>query len=158
MSNSKNQPIFTDQRFGFPVQIVNAPTRLAFGEVVLDINANVLRAAVLATLAARPEALAGAHVRFIRRTLNMSMQQLAEQIGVSHAAVSKWEKHQDEPTEMNVAAEKLIRQFALSAIPAQWRLSLAGQADSFETVKSLIVDRLNSPPPVLDGQKLAQAA
>jgi DNA-binding transcriptional regulator YiaG len=121
---------YTDERFGFPVEIKNAPFREVFGEWALDLNATALRNAVLHSIALSESKLTGAQVRFIRLTLGHTMETFGKLFDVSHAAVSKWEAFAEKPTNMNKVNELLLRGHALASLPTK-------NVDVFGLIKDL---------------------
>ena len=103
-----------DRRFGFPVLLVDVPVRTLRGHQIVDINANVLQDTVLAMLVKKRGPLTGAEVRFIRLALEMTLANFGQLVGVSHAAVIKWEAQGEEPTKMGYGTE-----FHLQALERQ---------------------------------------
>lgn len=91
---------------GFPIRLINVPMRKVFGEWVLDINLNHLQIVVLRMLAKKQTALTGDEIHFIRTYLEMSARDFAKLLGVTHAAVLKWE---NEKTTMHPTTEGWLR-------------------------------------------------
>jgi len=106
-----------DHRFGFPVLLVDVPVRTMRGHEVVDVNANLLQGAVLAMLARKPAPLTGAEVRFIRLALGHTLSDFGGLLGVSHAAVIKWEGQGEAPTKMARGTEFLLRYLATEHVP-----------------------------------------
>lgn len=112
MTEKKSQKTFTDYGFGFPVQITNAPLVRIRGKWTLDLNFEQYERAVLSALAHKPYRLTGNEIKFIRHHYEMPLKEFGKRFGnVAHSAVIKWEKFEDEPTNMNWACEKDIRLF-----------------------------------------------
>ncbi|MBN22607.1 MAG: hypothetical protein CL678_15090 [Bdellovibrionaceae bacterium] len=108
--NKKIQKSYIDYGFGFPVQILNAPLKKIHGEWALDLNFEKYEKTVLFALALKPARLTGNEVKFIRYYFEMDLKSFGKRFGdVAHSAVIKWEKFNDEPTNMNWATEKDIR-------------------------------------------------
>jgi DNA-binding transcriptional regulator YiaG len=117
MNEKKIQKAYTDNGFGFPVQIVNAPLIKNRGKWTLNINFEKYERALLIALAHKPSRLTGHEIKFIRNNFEMSLKGFGERFGdVAHSAVIKWEKFQDESTNMNWACEKDIRLFVINEI------------------------------------------
>jgi len=74
-----------------------------------DVNLNKLSDQLLEALARKPARLTGNEVRFIRHSLSMTLEQLAQRLGVTHPAVIKWERAGNRPTVMAWAIEKDLR-------------------------------------------------
>lgn len=109
----KTQKKFTYEGFGFPVELLNVPMVKVRGTWTPDINYNILTERVTKFLALQPTALTGNQVRHIRLVLEMTLEKFAAKLGVTHVAVMKWEKQEDNPTKMGLSTEILIRLFAL---------------------------------------------
>ena len=108
--NKKTQKSYIDYGFGFPIQIINASLVKIRGEWVLDIDFEKYEKTVLFSLALKPARLTGNEIKFIRHHFEMVLKDFGKRFGdVAHSAVIKWEKFEDEPTNMNWATEKDIR-------------------------------------------------
>lgn len=112
----KIQKKYHDHGFGFPVTILNAPMIQVKGEWVLDINQKELQFQVIEALVLKHGRLSGNEIHFIRLFSEMTLKQFAERFDVTHPAVLKWEKFNNDPTGMNWTTEKDIRLFALKKI------------------------------------------
>src|SRR6187431_261332 len=82
---------FTYEGLGFPVELIDCPMREIQGEWVLDINLMALQRIVFRGLIHKPSPLTGKEMRFMRKFLGLSTTDLAGKLGLSHAAVVKWE-------------------------------------------------------------------
>jgi len=116
MKKTKVQKTFIDVGFGFPVKLLNVPMIKVRGIWTPNIDYPHLTMAVLKSLCEKPARLTGDEIRFIRLHFEMTLQAFAKRFSVSHAAVIKWEKMKDKPTNMNWATEKDLRLFLLSKI------------------------------------------
>ena len=123
----KKKETIIDRRFGFEVILVDVPMKEVRGEWVADINATHLRTAVLAGLTTKPGPLSGAEVRFIRLWMEKTTTEFGQSLGVTHAAVLKWEKRGTEPTGMNRATEFRLRVLTLQHVPAQVQAQILAQ-------------------------------
>jgi DNA-binding transcriptional regulator YiaG len=119
MAEIKTQKTFTDHGFGFPVKLLNVPMIKVRGKWTPNIDYNELTEVVLVMIANKPVKLAGNEVKFIRQHFEMTLQQFAKRFGVSHPAVVKWEKSDDEPTNMSWSTEKDLRLFILSQLESK---------------------------------------
>jgi DNA-binding transcriptional regulator YiaG len=100
---------FTIYRFGFPVLLKNFPARKVWGEWKPDINALQLRRKVAEALIVKASPLTGQEVYFLRRFLSLTMEELGKKLKVSHAAIGKWEKKEEQPTKMAFPTEFMLR-------------------------------------------------
>lgn len=89
---NKRLETFVYEDLGFPVELVDAPMRKALGEWVIDIDLNELQRQVLQELVHQVEPFSGAQVRFIRKYFELTKSAFGALLGVTHAAVIKWEE------------------------------------------------------------------
>ncbi len=120
----KREQAYVDRRFGFEVILVDVPMKQVRGESVPDINANHLRTAVLAGLTTKPGPLSGVEVRFVRHWMEHTTTEFGELLGVTHAAVIKWEKKGPQSTGMNRATEFRLRLLILKRLPESVQMQL----------------------------------
>lgn len=99
--------------FGFPVVLSNIPAKKIRGEWVPFINFVALANHVLSVLCFIQESLTGDQVFFIRNQIRLTGLQLAELLGVTQAAVSKWEKKKNKVAKIEPAIELCLRFIAL---------------------------------------------
>ena len=110
MKTTKIQKSYTDNGFGFPIKLLNAPFKKIHGEWVLNLNFEQYEKAALLALAMNSARLTGNEVKFIRNHFEMDLKAFGKRFGdVAHSAVIKWEKFGDDITNMNWATEKDIR-------------------------------------------------
>jgi len=141
----KRQPSFVYEGFGFPVVLPNVPMVRSLGVWTPDIDYRKLARNVLRRLALHPTRLTGWEIRFIRHSMDMTLQEFAHRFGVTHPAVVQWEQCGAKPTRMAWALEKDIR---LEII----RSELAPSATRFvEAYEELAEERPNKTVPVRVG-------
>lgn len=92
---------YIDLRFGFPVHLLDVPMKELRGEAVPMVNGKFLRFAVLSALVFKPGPLNGHEVRFIRLWLEKTLVAFGQELGLTHAAIKKWESMGDKPTGTN---------------------------------------------------------
>ena len=149
MKKTKIKKIFIDREFGFPVKLLNVPMIKVRGIWTPHINYNLLSEQLLKMLCQKPIRLTGNEIRFIRFSLEMSLQDFAKRLAVTHVAVIKWEKMKNRPTPMNCSTEKDLRLFLFSKISSSSK-AWAKLYQSLEEVQS------DNPKPIqLDLEKLA---
>lgn len=105
----KRQHSFVYQGFGFPVVLVDVPMVRSLGVWTPDIDYRKLARDVLRALALHPARLTGEEIRFIRHSMEMTLEGFAHRFGVTHPAVVQWEQCGGKPTRMAWALEKDIR-------------------------------------------------
>lgn len=107
---------FLYEGLGFPILLVNAPLRKAFGEWVIDIDFNKLRRNVLNYLIHKQTNLTGPELRFIRKHLEMTTTEFGKVCGTSHVAVLKWESGENR---ISPTTDLYIRLFVLQKLHAK---------------------------------------
>ena len=112
MSKTKRDT-FIYQGLGFPVRLTNVPMKKVLGEWAFDLNMSELQRVVISMLARKPSSLTGPELRFIIDYLEMSTRTFAKLLGVTHAAVLKWEH---EESKMNPSTEVCLRLYLLNLL------------------------------------------
>ena len=107
----RKRETFVYEGLGFPVILINAPLRKAYGEWIIDINFAQLGRLAMLALTKKPVALTGRELRSIRHYLDMSVHKFAEELGVSHVAILHWE---GEERKMNADTEIHLRLYLLN--------------------------------------------
>lgn len=143
---------FIYEGLGFPIELIDTPMKKVFGEWVIDVDMNALQMFVFKGLVHKLYPLTGGELKFMRKFLRMSTTEFGEQVGVTHAAVLKWEKEQ---AKIAPAQEIYIRMFLLNCLKNQEILNFFGEI----TPKTLTQakDR-NSPPFPVDIKHLKKAS
>lgn len=109
MHKRKTQAEFIDQGLGFPVRLRSVPMVQIRGVWTPDIDYDALSRAVLRALCFKPARLTGNEVRFMRVHHDLTLERFAEQFGLSHPAVMKWERAGEASTNMQWSTEKDLR-------------------------------------------------
>lgn len=104
---TKNEIIFNG--LGFPLVLVNAPTKVVFGETVPDIDFDRLERIVFLDLIFKRSRISGAELRFIRHRMGLSQADFAKELNVDRTAVSKWESKDLTSTGMEPNTEAYLR-------------------------------------------------
>jgi DNA-binding transcriptional regulator YiaG len=121
--DQKIEETIVNKTLGFPVEVRQAPMRRMRGEWVFDVAPRRFQDAVLWKLIVSPSPLSGHHVRLMRTAIEKTMEALGGHLGVSAAAVSKWEDKGEQPTQMNKATEALLRLLVAQTLLEQSGLS-----------------------------------
>jgi DNA-binding transcriptional regulator YiaG len=145
-----------DHTLGFPVVIWNAP-KVEYDDrdmEALDISPRNLTRRVIRDLVATPRPWTGDEVQGVRKWLRDTLRELADRLGVSHVAVSKWQDAGDAATHMSKGSEYMLRMEAArrlldaDAIDDHEFVELSARAASFDP-------NLDPEPIELDGRDLA---
>lgn len=137
---------------GFPVTLLNVPMVEAMGAWAPNIDYNKLQKIMFLLLAHKPVPLTGNEMRFVRQYSEMSMEIFGRIFGVSHAAVSKWEKRGDEITNADINTERLIRLFILEGLKVNNREFRNGFREVF-LEPSLRAKKVSFEPLAVDVKK-----
>jgi transcriptional regulator with XRE-family HTH domain len=111
----RTQAVYPYFGLGFRVNILNVPLILAEGEWIPDVDFNLVEERMAVAVPLKPAPLTGHEVRFLRRHLGLTLEQLAGQLGVTRQGVMKWEKEGDAVTRMSPTTETVLRLYALEA-------------------------------------------
>lgn len=103
---------------GFPVHLYNFPMKKYWGEVMADINYNILKRVVIEFLAKKPVPLTGNEVRFVRQYFKMNYTQFGQHLGQTRQAVTKWESKENEFAMITPSTELHIRLSILNFLDA----------------------------------------
>lgn len=106
---------FTYTDLGFPIELIDVPMRKILGEWALDIDLNILQREVLKMLIHKPFPLQANELAFIRKYFEMTVTAFGQALGVTHAAVIKWENGHLPAPPMDV----YIRMFAMDCLNAK---------------------------------------
>jgi DNA-binding transcriptional regulator YiaG len=110
MKTKKETFIFNG--LGFPIKLIDCPMKKVIGEWVIDINLNALQLFVFKYLIHKPSPLTGREMRFMRKFMDLTTEELGKKLGVTHAAVVKWEKEQ---VKMSPIYDVYIRMVCMSS-------------------------------------------
>lgn len=127
---------------GFPLRLINVPMRKVYGKWVFDFSMGEFQEAVLRMIATKQSLLTAAEIRFIMDYFELSYRDFAKLLGVSHAAVVKWEKGK---SKMNPHTEISLRLYILNSLKIsdkefrKWYLELSKhRIDEDEASQSLL--------------------
>lgn len=141
----KTQEKFVYTGFGFPVELRGKVPMMQFrGVWILDLDLAELTDRVVDILARKDTRLTGNQVRFIRQSLGLTLQAFGDRLGVSHAAVMKWEASADRPAPMKWAVELVLRLLLLR----RGRLDGAKFLKAFDLLSSARPSGPQVPPAV----------
>ena len=74
----------------------NVPMRESQGEAVIEINELILKELAARAIIERRLPIRGMEVKFLRKTLGLSMEEFSEQLGLTSGAIFKWEHKAEE--------------------------------------------------------------
>ena len=137
------------EELGFPIVLVDPPTREVRGQAVLDLNMRTLQAEVFRHLIAKRSRLTGAELRFVRKHLRMRQADFARVLNMAnHSVVSQWEGREDEAlaevAELDDAYDILSRDVLVVDLRLPDRLVVKLTPEAATHRASMIEDRLDS--------------
>ncbi len=91
----------------------------------------------------RRKGLAGAEIRFLRNTLNLTQSELASELGNNAQSIARWEKSQ---AEIPGHAEKLLRVFFFAKLASNDELALLRDLIVEKLVELDEIDESETPP------------
>ncbi len=100
---------------GFPIKIIDCPMKKVIGEWVIDIDLDALQLFVFKGLIHKPYPLTGGEMRFMRKFMSLTTEEFGKKLGVTHAAVVKWEKGQ---AEMSPVCDVYVRMLCANSLKA----------------------------------------
>lgn len=116
MKKQKIEKEFTYEGLGFPIILYNVPMIQLRNNWVLDLDLNMLQKIVLLTLAHHPYEITGNQVRFVRNFFNLTQKKFGQLFGVSHPAIVKWEKCENQSTKMSLTTQRDLRLWVLDQL------------------------------------------
>jgi len=134
MAKRKISKSYETDCLGFPIILENVPMIFISGEWVPEINYDLLQKCVLYFLCVAEARLTGNQIKFIRSWFRMSLQEMGSVLGVTRAAIKKWEDFADQPTNMSISTERNIRLFILEHIMPRDRKSLLKYREYVEKI------------------------
>ncbi|HGK6651105.1 TPA: hypothetical protein ACK8SK_002043 [Legionella pneumophila] len=112
--NTRVEPIFLYEGLGFPIELENVEMIKINDEWLPKIDVQSIADEIIKKLATPKERLTGNQVKFIRSYFSMPLRKFGEAVvHESHTAVSKWEKFEDEITNMNENTEQVLRLYII---------------------------------------------
>ncbi len=94
---------------GLPIELHNVGMIKINGEFHPKIDVKKLADSTIETLVTQESRLTGNQIKFIRSYFSMSLRRFANVVNESHMAVKKWELFLNNPTNMDINIEILLR-------------------------------------------------
>lgn len=111
---TKIEPTFLYDGLGFPIELENVEMININDEWLPKIDVQYIADEIIKKLATQEERLTGNQVKFIRSYFSMPLREFGETVvHESHTTVSKWEKCEDEITNMNENTEQVLRLYII---------------------------------------------
>ncbi|HEY2811613.1 MAG TPA: hypothetical protein VGJ00_09530 [Rhabdochlamydiaceae bacterium] len=111
----RKRETFIFEGLGFPIELINCPMKKVIGEWVIDVDLDALQLFVFKGLIHKPYPLTGREMRFMRKFMDLTTEEFGKKLGVTHAAVVKWEKEQ---VRMSSIYDVYIRMLCMNSLKA----------------------------------------
>jgi DNA-binding transcriptional regulator YiaG len=136
---TKIQAKYIYEGLGFPVELTHVEMVKIGKAWAPKIDVRKLAKDVLNEIPTQETRLTGAQIRFVRETFGMSLRDFAKKVvHQSHMAVSKWEKFGDEPTNMDVATEVVLRLYVFHEATTKKPKQEKRFFQAYETISSMV--------------------
>jgi DNA-binding XRE family transcriptional regulator len=112
MAETKKET-FIFHGLGFPIELIDCPMKKVLDEWVIDVNLNALQLFVFKGLIHKPSPLTGGEMRFMRKFMHLTTEEFGKKLGVTHAAVVRWEKEQ---VEMSPVCDVYVRMLCMDSL------------------------------------------
>lgn len=112
----KKQETFTYNDLGFPIRLINFPMKKVFGEWMLDVNLSKFHRHILQILIYKPIPISKRELKFIRKYFEMTTTEFGKALGITHAAVLKWESGENK---IPATADFYVRVYSLKLLQAK---------------------------------------
>ncbi|KTD40827.1 hypothetical protein [Legionella parisiensis] len=110
----KIESTFLYDGLGFPIKLENVEMININDEWLPKIDVQYIADKIIKKLATQEKRLTGNQVKFIRSYFSMPLREFGEiVVHESHTALSKWEKFEDEITNMNENTEQVLRLYII---------------------------------------------
>jgi DNA-binding transcriptional regulator YiaG len=136
---TKIQQKYIYEGLGFPVELHHVMMVKVGKEWVPKIDVRKIAKDALKEIPTQQTRLTGAQIRFVRESFGMSLRVFATKVvHQSHMAVSKWEKFDDEPTNMDAATEVVLRLYVFHKVTAKKPKQEMKFFQAYEIISSMV--------------------
>ncbi len=136
---TKIQQKYIYEGLGFPVELHNVIMVKVGKEWAPKIDVRKIAKDALKEIPTQQTRLTGAQIRFVRESFGMSLRVFATKVvHQSHMAVSKWEKFDDEPTNMDAATEVVLRLYVFHEVTAKKPKQEMKFFQAYEIISSMV--------------------
>ncbi|MDP3268896.1 MAG: hypothetical protein Q8M40_07585 [Legionella sp.] len=136
---TKIEPIFLYEGLGFPIELENVDMININDKWHPKIDVRYVADEIIKKLAIQEERLTGNQVKFIRSYFSMPLREFGETVvHESHTAVSKWEKCEDEITNMNENTEQVLRLYIIEQTQTQTKADQKNFYSNFKRSRAFV--------------------
>lgn len=146
---TKIEPTFLYEGLGFPIELENVTMININDEWHPKIDVRYVADEIIKKLAIQEERLTGNQVKFIRSYFSMPLREFGETVvHESHTAVSKWEKCEDEITNMNENTEQVLRLYIIEQTQTQTKADQKNFYSNFRRSRAFVKAKGKKPKPL----------
>jgi len=146
---TKIEAVFLYEGLGFPVELENVKMIHIDDEWHPQIDVHYVADGIIKKLATQEERLTGNQIKFIRSYFSMPLREFGETVvHESHAAVSKWEKCEDEITTMNENTEQVLRLYIIEQTQTRTKAEQNNFYSNFKRSRIFVNAERKKPKPL----------
>ncbi|STX39575.1 hypothetical protein [Legionella feeleii] len=143
------EPTFLYEGLGFPIELENVEMINIDDEWHPKIDVRYVADEIIKKLAIQEERLTGNQVKFIRSYFSMPLREFGETVvHESHTAVSKWEKCEDEITNMNENTEQVLRLYIIEQTQTKTKAEQRNFYSNFRRSRAFVNAKGKKPKPL----------
>ncbi|HAT8814795.1 hypothetical protein ACX1FB_13305 [Legionella pneumophila] len=143
------EPTFLYEGLGFPIELENVEMINIDDEWHPKIDVRYVADEIIKKLAIQEERLTGNQVKFIRSYFSMPLREFGETVvHESHTAVSKWEKCEDEITNMNENTEQVLRLYIIEQTQTKTKADQKNFYSNFQRSRAFVNAKGKKPKPL----------
>lgn len=146
---TKIEPVFPYEGLGFPIELQHVEMVNIGGKWHPKIDVRYVADQVIQQLAVQETPLTGNQVKFIRSYFAMPLREFGEiVVHESHTAVSKWEKYEDEITNMNENTEQVLRLYIIEQTQTKTIADQKNFYSNFKRSRAFVNAKGRKPKPL----------
>ncbi|HAU1184278.1 TPA: hypothetical protein JBI17_16320 [Legionella pneumophila] len=146
---TKIEPTFLYEGLGFPIELENVTMININDEWHPKIDVRYVADEIIKKLAIQEERLTGNQVKFIRSYFSMPLREFGETVvHESHTAVSKWEKCEDDITNMNENTEQVLRLYIIEQTQTKTIADQKNFYSNFKRSRAFVNAKGRKPKPL----------
>ncbi|CZG36401.1 hypothetical protein SC407_08805 [Legionella pneumophila serogroup 1] len=146
---TKIEPTFLYEGLGFPIKLENVEMINITDEWHPKIDAHYVANEIIKKLAIQEERLTGNQIKFIRSYFSMPLREFGKTVvHESHTAVSKWEKCEDEITNMNENTEQVLRLYIIEQTQTKTKADQKNFYLNFKRSRAFVNAKGKKPQPL----------
>ncbi|MFO2766043.1 hypothetical protein SCX93_06515 [Legionella pneumophila serogroup 1] len=149
MMKTKTESSFLYKGLGFPIELEHVAMICINGEWMPKIDVRKIADEAIKKLAIQEERLTGNQIKFIRSYFSMPLREFGKTVvHESHTAVSKWEKCENEITNMNENTEQVLRLYIIEQTQTKTKADQKNFYLNFKRSRAFVNAKGKKPQPL----------